>query len=117
MVQVLAAMRERKAAVMRVPAESQRAYNAWLHHGLDKTVWAGSCHSWYKTASGKIVTLWPHSTTRFWWTLRQPVLSDLAFEAVAGDAAGGVVAPLNGAAGKAGSGAGAGPAAGKGVVW
>lgn len=68
------------ARIVDVKVEAHRAYNRWLQSGLSDTVWAGSCHSWYKTDSGKIVTLWPHSTLRFWWTLRTPKVEDMVFE-------------------------------------
>jgi len=38
---------------------------------MARTAWAGSCTSWYKTASGRITNNWPTWTVRYWWeTLR-----------------------------------------------
>jgi len=48
-------------------ADAQAASNAQLRRALDKTVWAASCHSWYKTASGKITNNWSGPATAYWW--------------------------------------------------
>lgn len=79
MVQVLAEKARRAAAVVDVPQPAQDAYNKWLQRDLSKTVWAGSCQSWYKTATGKLVTLWPHSTLRFYLTLARPKFDEMEF--------------------------------------
>ncbi len=40
-------------------------------HLVQNTAWAGSCTSWYKSASGRITNNWPTWTIRYWWeTLR-----------------------------------------------
>jgi cation diffusion facilitator CzcD-associated flavoprotein CzcO len=40
-------------------------------HLVQHTAWAGSCTSWYKSASGRITNNWPTWTVRYWWeTLR-----------------------------------------------
>jgi hypothetical protein len=38
---------------------------------MQDTVWAAGCHSWYKTASGKIVSNWPRFTFQFWLQMRR----------------------------------------------
>ena len=35
-----------------------------------------SCHSWYKTASGKITNNWSGTTTSYWWRTRRPRRGD-----------------------------------------
>ena len=36
------------------------------------TVWATSCGSWYKTASGKVTNNWKGFTLEYWWRMRRP---------------------------------------------
>lgn len=50
-----------------VRADAQERSNAQLRRALDRTVWAASCHSWYKTASGKITNNWSGPTISYWW--------------------------------------------------
>jgi hypothetical protein len=33
---------------------------------MTTTAWAGSCRSWYKTATGRITNNWPSWTLRYW---------------------------------------------------
>ncbi|NLD75621.1 MAG: NAD(P)/FAD-dependent oxidoreductase [Acidimicrobiales bacterium] len=44
---------------------AQAASNRRLVRDLDRTVWAASCHSWYKTASGKITNNWSGPTITY----------------------------------------------------
>jgi cation diffusion facilitator CzcD-associated flavoprotein CzcO len=38
---------------------------------MASTAWVASCHSWYKTASGRVTNNWPSWTVRYWYdTLR-----------------------------------------------
>jgi len=39
---------------------------------LAGTVWATSCGSWYKTASGKVTNNWKGYTLEYWWRMRRP---------------------------------------------
>ena len=55
-----------------VTAQAQAASNARLQERLAQTVWATSCHSWYKTASGKITNNWSGPTVAYWWQTRRP---------------------------------------------
>ena len=61
------------------PAAMAR-FNKELRRKLDKTVWATSCTSWYKTEDGKITNNWSDFTLRYWWRTRRPKLR--AFETV-----------------------------------
>jgi cation diffusion facilitator CzcD-associated flavoprotein CzcO len=45
-----------------VRPEVMSAYNEQLQRDLDEvTVWDAGCHQYYRVASGRIVTQWPHS--------------------------------------------------------
>jgi len=50
----------------------QRAFNQRLHRDLERTAWARTDHSWYKTAAGKITNNWSSTTLRYWWDTRKP---------------------------------------------
>ncbi|HYI61454.1 MAG TPA: NAD(P)/FAD-dependent oxidoreductase [Acidimicrobiales bacterium] len=62
-----------------VRPEAQAASNTRLDEELRRTVWGGACHSWYKTASGRITNNWSTYTYRYWWRTRRPDPAD--FEA------------------------------------
>jgi cation diffusion facilitator CzcD-associated flavoprotein CzcO len=38
-----------------------------LSAGLEGSVWAGGCNSYYSNGNGRIVTQWPYSGLRYWW--------------------------------------------------
>jgi len=59
---LLAKMASRGAAVAEVRPEAQARYNAVLQAELQTSPWASDCGSWYKTETGKITNNWPHST-------------------------------------------------------
>jgi cation diffusion facilitator CzcD-associated flavoprotein CzcO len=63
---------EDDAATVEVQETAQAASNARLQRRLERTVWAASCHSWYKTASGKITNNWSGPTIAYWWQTRRP---------------------------------------------
>jgi cation diffusion facilitator CzcD-associated flavoprotein CzcO len=63
---------------MDVRHEAMAHYNAWLHPGFQGKVWT-QCASWYRDATGKNPTLWPHSTTAYWRMMRKPKFSDYTF--------------------------------------
>jgi hypothetical protein len=46
-------------------------FDAAIQRGLKHTIWQAGCKSWYQDANGKITTLWPHSTLRYWWDMRK----------------------------------------------
>lgn len=64
--------------VVEVTGEAQVASNARLQRRLASTVWATSCRSWYKTASGKITNNWSGPTIAYWWWTRSPRRGDFA---------------------------------------
>jgi cation diffusion facilitator CzcD-associated flavoprotein CzcO len=55
-----------------VKPEVQLAFNDELQAALANTVWATSCGSWYKTASGKVTNNWKGFTLEYWWRMRRP---------------------------------------------
>lgn len=59
-----------------VRPEVQEASNARLQDELSRTVWAGSCHSWYKDARGRITNNWSTWTYRYWWRTFRPDPAD-----------------------------------------
>jgi cation diffusion facilitator CzcD-associated flavoprotein CzcO len=62
----IAAMREHGLESVDVKRSVQDGFNRRLHAKLSRTIWAvGGCKSWYQTASGKNVALWPGSTYAF----------------------------------------------------
>jgi hypothetical protein len=71
-VQCLQAMREKDLLWLDVRREAMVAFNTELRRGLSETVWAASCHSWYKTASGKITNNWSGFVTDYERRTRHP---------------------------------------------
>ena len=46
--------------------ETARRLNSLPLHWEDKVeVWQAACHGYYRTASGRIVTQWPHTMAEF----------------------------------------------------
>ena len=58
---LLAALR---GGTLEVREEVEAAYDAELVARLDRSVWA-TCSSWYRAASGRIVTNWPGSASEY----------------------------------------------------
>ncbi len=59
-------MRARGWRTVDVLPRAQESFNRELHARLDRTVWnTGGCASWYRTPSGKNVTLWPGFTVEY----------------------------------------------------
>jgi hypothetical protein len=59
-----------------VRSGAQEASNERLRRELDRTVWAAGCHSWYKTASGRITNNWSGPTLRYWLRTARPDPAD-----------------------------------------
>jgi cation diffusion facilitator CzcD-associated flavoprotein CzcO len=55
--------------------EVMDAYNERLQQELERTVWAATGKSWYKTEDGRITNNWSGTTTRYWWRTRKLDLS------------------------------------------
>jgi cation diffusion facilitator CzcD-associated flavoprotein CzcO len=63
---VLRRMAKRRAAVVKVDGASTTRLNERMQGALQASVYAGSCHSYFRSASGRVVTQWPYSSTKFW---------------------------------------------------
>ena len=59
-----------------VRPEAQRRSNERLVRDLAKTVWVAGCHSWYKTASGRITNNWSGPSARYWRETLRPRFVD-----------------------------------------
>ncbi len=53
-------------ARLEISAEATRRYNEALQRDIDRVeVWQADCHGYYRSASGRIVTQWPHNMTEY----------------------------------------------------
>ncbi|KAG9126840.1 hypothetical protein FRC07_001741 [Ceratobasidium sp. 392] len=80
--QLLKPILQGKAKSFAPRAEPTRTWNDWVQFQLSKYhIWS-SCASWYRAGNqrGKIVALWPGSTTYMWWSLRKPVWGNFEFD-------------------------------------
>jgi cation diffusion facilitator CzcD-associated flavoprotein CzcO len=76
MVEALKALKARGAKALAVKPQAHARFNAQLQQDLSGTAWAGSCSSWYKTASGKITNNWSGDTATYIKLMKQPALED-----------------------------------------
>lgn len=76
LVEAMKELKRRGAKAMAVKDAAFRKFNVELQDDLTKTAWAGSCSSWYKTASGKITNNWGGDTATYIRLMKQPVLAD-----------------------------------------
>lgn len=65
-----------------VKAEACQRYNRMLRDALQQTVWAGSCHSWYKREDGEIPSLYPFNARTYWRDHKVLVTRDFHWEAL-----------------------------------
>jgi len=73
----LQAMESRNLAQLEAAPQACAAFNRWVQRAMAKTVWqGGGCHSWYQDDAGRIFTLWPGTTLRYWWEMRRPKLRE-----------------------------------------
>ena len=77
-VEAMKTLKARGARAMTVTDAAFRRFNIELQADLDKTAWAGSCSSWYKTAAGKITNYWGGDTATYRRLMKQPVMADYA---------------------------------------
>lgn len=75
-VEAMKELKRRKAKALTVTPEAFKRFNDELQADLAKTAWAGSCSSWYKTASGKITNNWSGDTATYMKLMKRPVLAD-----------------------------------------
>jgi cation diffusion facilitator CzcD-associated flavoprotein CzcO len=60
-------LRDETATTIELKADVQTSYNEQLQRDLDRVeVWQrGACHGYYRSATGRIVTQWPHTMTTY----------------------------------------------------
>ncbi len=69
----------RDAGWLDVRRDAMDAYNRDLQARMLDTVWQAGCHSWYKTASGKVTNNWPRFTFQYWMEMRKARFEALAW--------------------------------------
>jgi cation diffusion facilitator CzcD-associated flavoprotein CzcO len=67
---------------LEVRPEAMERFNAALRTKLDRSVWAGGCANWYKTADGKVTNNWPDTTLSYWRQTRKPDFADFNLHAL-----------------------------------
>lgn len=65
----IAAMASKGASTVEVKKSAFDSFNLWVQARLARSVYK-SAKNYYTSASGRIVTQWPFSATRFWWMSR-----------------------------------------------
>jgi cation diffusion facilitator CzcD-associated flavoprotein CzcO len=76
-VQTLKHARDNKAKRIEVSEAAQRDWYANVQQRMRRTVWAsGDCKSYYQAADGRIDTLWPDYTWRYWLRTRKFCAAD-----------------------------------------
>ena len=65
----IAALAKAGGATIEVERSAFDRYNRWVQDRLEKSVYKAT-RNYYAAASGRIVTQWPFSATRFWWMTR-----------------------------------------------
>ncbi|HEY2429001.1 MAG TPA: NAD(P)/FAD-dependent oxidoreductase, partial [Acidimicrobiales bacterium] len=75
----LDALGRRGAAAIEVKADAFERDTASVQERVKSTVWAEACHSWYKTATGKVTQNWPGFTVSYWKATLRPRLADYTF--------------------------------------
>jgi cation diffusion facilitator CzcD-associated flavoprotein CzcO len=71
---VLAALRHmcrHRIKKLEVRRQVMDDYNARLQRDLADSMWQGGCTSYFRDASGKITTQWPHHSFRYWALTRR----------------------------------------------
>lgn len=76
LVEAMKALKARGAKALDVKPEAYARFNSQLQQDLTGTAWAGSCSSWYKTASGKITNNWSGDTKTYRELMSRPALED-----------------------------------------
>ena len=70
---VMAALGEsrRRSTPLELRPEVERADYAEQQRRAAGTVWASGCDSWYRSADGRLDTVWPGTTIEYWWRTRR----------------------------------------------
>jgi cation diffusion facilitator CzcD-associated flavoprotein CzcO len=70
--QCLAQLARGSLGVVEVRAETMARFRRDIERRAARTAWAGSCTSWYKTASGRITNNWVGPTVSYWAATLRP---------------------------------------------
>ncbi|MCB8913081.1 NAD(P)/FAD-dependent oxidoreductase [Rhodococcus rhodochrous] len=66
-----------RGAALDLDLDVQTRWYEQTQKKMRKTVWVtGGCSSWYQSADGRVDTLWPDLTPKFWWQARLYKKSD-----------------------------------------
>ena len=65
---------------MGVTPEAYRRDDERTQRLMAGTAWVANCHSWYKTASGRVTNNWPTWTVRYWYDTLRLRSSELGLE-------------------------------------
>ena len=68
-------MDSRGLASIDLRRDVMESFDAKVQQELQRTVWAATGKSWYKTDDGRITNNWSGSTIRYWWETRNADLS------------------------------------------
>lgn len=70
---VIAALGEsgRRSTPLELRPEVEQADYAEQQRRAAGTVWASGCDSWYRSADGRLDTVWPGTTIEYWWRTRR----------------------------------------------
>lgn len=63
---------DRRADVIEVKQSAEDRETQAIHHGLNKTVFAGDCSNWYIGKHGRNAASWPGLARSFWWATYFP---------------------------------------------
>jgi len=74
----LAEMAHRNAATVEVKASAFESFNRWVQQKMQGSVYTAA-KNYYTAPSGRIVTQWPFSATRFWWMCRTKRSKSMTF--------------------------------------
>jgi len=61
-----------------------------VQQALRGTVWSSGCASYYRQSDGRIFSIWPWSTWRYWLSTRRVNASSYNFVRIGQDAAAGL---------------------------
>jgi len=68
-------MDSRGLASIELSRDVMESFDTRVQRELQRTVWAATGKSWYKTEDGRITNNWSGSTIRYWWESRRADLS------------------------------------------
>jgi cation diffusion facilitator CzcD-associated flavoprotein CzcO len=80
-------LKRRGADYMEVKPEAQVRFNERVQKALRGTVWSSGCASYYRQSDGRIFSIWPWSTWRYWLKTRRVNASSYNFVRIGQDAA------------------------------